>query len=49
MFYEFKDILLEIGFIEEVKVIEVTKDAPLFPQYPLFAKIRFDPFDFVYP
>ena len=30
MFYEFKEILVEINFIEELKAIEVTKSCPPF-------------------
>ena len=41
-----KDILLEIGFIEGMRIILGNREVPkLFPQFPLFAKIRFNPFD----
>ena len=45
-----KKILLDIGFIEEIRttVLEVTTRCPnVFPEFPLFAKIRFNPFDSV--
>ena len=44
-----KEILLEISFIEEIRTTPGNKEVlqTFFPQFPLFAKIRFNPFDSV--
>ena len=46
-----KEILLEIGFIQDMRTTWCNREVPLgpnlFPQFPLFAKIRFNPFDSV--
>ena len=42
-------MLLEIGFIEEMKTTRGNKEVPqTFSQFPFFAKIQFNPFDFVH-
>ena len=41
-----KEILLKIRFIEEIRTTWLMKRCPsFFPRFPLFAKIRFNPFD----
>ena len=41
--------MLEIGFIEEMRTTCGNEEVPqiFFPQFPLFAKMRFIPFDSV--
>ena len=42
-----KQRLLEISFIEEMRTTRGNQEVPpnLFPQYLLFAKVQFNPFD----
>ena len=47
--FQIKEILLKIGFVEEIRTIWGNKEAPetFFRKFSLFAKIRFNPFDSV--